>query len=471
MIVAAYAHIDVVRLLVGSVGQLVQGGSPYSVMESITPAVERCRDPELTPHLQPLLALVPKDRAYLPSREEVARAIQTASDNLSPLVTEFERALLQSASSRLSHLLGETKGPKTTSGVFQRQARGTEPSGNMDLDRQMREAIFISIGGALHDANNTLTVLQGTVALARRQRPEVLQLVIGNATVAGTLTEVDEQTHAIIQLVRELRLQIESMREVVPETANDLRNLLLSGGYVDRIFSKLAKVRLFLGRVQKRMSSVEASIQDDAKDSCWKLFESIGNCIDFTKLSASLFRGLLDIQHYYEASENPQPVNLHAHLRTSMIQAVLGKGIRLRMNLDSDPWEVNGPSRAIWQVIINLVGNARHVMGDFGALEIETQKIHLTEEESVSLAHHYLSSGPRAGDFMLMKVRDTGSGIPSPNLPRIFELWVSGRQSSGYGLAVTRKIVEDMGGFIGVDSATEGDGRGTAFSIYFPRLT
>jgi two-component system cell cycle sensor histidine kinase/response regulator CckA len=141
------------------------------------------------------------------------------------------------------------------------------------------------------------------------------------------------------------------------------------------------------------------------------------------------------------------------------------------MDLDPSPWTVRGPSIRIWQVIINLVGNARQAMKDFGSLEIATSGLSLTPEEAESLPHDFASRSPRAGDYMLLTIRDAGPGIPSELLGKIFDLFYSGQNSSGYGLAVTRELVEDMGGFLGIDSETEGEDHGTTFHVYFPRAS
>ena len=154
-----------------------------------------------------------------------------------------------------------------------------------------------------------------------------------------------------------------------------------------------------------------------------------------------------------------------------MIQAVAGKGVQIHMDLDDAPWQVRGPSLRIWQVIINLVGNARQAMKDFGDLRIETRRVSFTPEEAGILPHDFVSQPPLGKDYMCVTIRDSSPGIAPELLSKIFDLFYSRPNSSGYGLAVTRELIDDMDGFLGIDSETQGDDHGTAFHIYLPRAS
>jgi CheY-like chemotaxis protein len=72
-----------------------------------------------------------------------------------------------------------------------------------------------------------------------------------------------------------------------------------------------------------------------------------------------------------------------------------------------------------------------------------------------------------AGEFARCSVSDTGCGIPSNLLPRIFEAFFTtkGQTGTGLGLSIVQRIMQEAGGFVEVDSTP---GQGTAFHLYFP---
>jgi signal transduction histidine kinase len=97
------------------------------------------------------------------------------------------------------------------------------------------------------------------------------------------------------------------------------------------------------------------------------------------------------------------------------------------------------------QVLVNLVQNARQAMGREGTLTLGTE---------------------RRGDWVVLSVSDTGEGIAPESLERIWEPFFTTRtQGTGLGLSLVRRIVEDHGGHVEVESQP---GQGTTFRLYFP---
>lgn len=101
---------------------------------------------------------------------------------------------------------------------------------------------------------------------------------------------------------------------------------------------------------------------------------------------------------------------------------------------------------AMGQVFLNLMINALHAMPKSGKLILSTEDTH---------------------DGILTKIQDSGAGIPSDVLPRIFEFGFStkGEQGSGVGLYITKEIIESHRGKISVKSQI---GSGTTFEIWLP---
>lgn len=115
------------------------------------------------------------------------------------------------------------------------------------------------------------------------------------------------------------------------------------------------------------------------------------------------------------------------------------------------------------QVIINLAVNARDAVGVQGAVTIRTYN-HTASEGNKAL-HASLPSG----DYVVMEVADTGTGVPKELLSKIFEPFFTTKEvgsGTGLGLSTVYGIIRQTGGHIFVDS-TEGDG--ACFTIYLPR--
>ena len=139
------------------------------------------------------------------------------------------------------------------------------------------------------------------------------------------------------------------------------------------------------------------------------------------------------------------------------------KGIvDLKTSLDKKVPPIKGDEGQLEQCLLNLCINARDAMSDGGELFIETTNQYLDEE----FIRTHLDA--QAGEFAVLTVSDTGTGMPPEVKERIFEPFFTTKKSSGgtgMGLATLYGIVKNHGGFITVYSE---EGTGTTFKLYFP---
>ncbi len=145
------------------------------------------------------------------------------------------------------------------------------------------------------------------------------------------------------------------------------------------------------------------------------------------------------------------------------IGRTLGEKVRATIQHGRDLWFVKADEGQLFQVIMNLAVNARDAMPDGGEITIKTSNI--SERDSLGLAGRGLSRG----EYVLCEVSDTGTGIPSEHLERIFDPFFSTKeigQGTGLGLSTVYGIVKQTGGTILVESKI---GVGTTFRIYLPR--
>jgi two-component system cell cycle sensor histidine kinase/response regulator CckA len=123
---------------------------------------------------------------------------------------------------------------------------------------------------------------------------------------------------------------------------------------------------------------------------------------------------------------------------------------------------IRADKRQLEQVLINLVVNARDAMPMGGSIRIETEPVTLAEPLKRDRAM------VPAGDYSVIRVVDTGVGIPEDQLQQIFEPFFTTKrvgEGTGLGLSTAYGIVKQSGGFIFVDSVL---GEGTVFTLYFP---
>jgi len=147
---------------------------------------------------------------------------------------------------------------------------------------------------------------------------------------------------------------------------------------------------------------------------------------------------------------------------TKMMARILGEDISLRVIYAADVAPVLADESMMEQVVLNLALNARDAMPGGGELTLELVPLHLSEAD---LTRHH---DGRAGNFICLKVADTGCGISPEHLPHVFEPFFTTKakgKGTGLGLATVYGVVKQHQGWIEVESVLQ---RGSSFCVYLP---
>jgi two-component system NtrC family sensor kinase len=250
--------------------------------------------------------------------------------------------------------------------------------------------------------------------------------------------------HKVEQATRELhKAQAEAARSEKLASVG-----LLAAGIAHELNNPLTGVLTFSHLVRKQLP-------DDSPEAV-----DLDLVIQETKRCAAIIRRLLDFAREKTPEKNYSDINKMIEETTQLIgQSAQVAGIDIVMDLDEKLSAVWIDEDLVKQVIMNMLVNAQHAIGDDGTITVRTRETH-------KLRAGDADSGPVS--MVEITVADTGCGISEEILQKIFDPFFTTKgvgKGTGLGLSVSHGTIEAHGGLIEVESKV---GIGTVFRIYLP---
>jgi PAS domain S-box-containing protein len=150
---------------------------------------------------------------------------------------------------------------------------------------------------------------------------------------------------------------------------------------------------------------------------------------------------------------------------SDLLRHSLGTDVRLETVLAGGLWRTFADPNQLENVVLNLAVNARDAMPSGGRLTIETQNAHLDDRYAA------VHPGVAPGQYVLIAVTDTGSGMPPEVIDKAFDPFFTTKpvgKGTGLGLSQVYGFVKQSGGHVKIYSEL---GTGTTIKVYLPRLT
>jgi CheY-like chemotaxis protein len=148
---------------------------------------------------------------------------------------------------------------------------------------------------------------------------------------------------------------------------------------------------------------------------------------------------------------------------TELLHRSLGEQIEIEGMLSPALWMAEVDAHQLESAILNLAVNARDAMPEGGKLTIDTANVFLDESNTGA------DADVAPGEYVLLSVTDTGSGIAEDHLARVFEPFFTTKElgrGTGLGLSMVYGFVKQSGGHVAISSQV---GCGTTVRLYLPR--
>ena len=298
-------------------------------------------------------------------------------------------------------------------------------------------------------------------ANARLQLVTIAAFLLLLAVAGFALVKIQQQTLGLASANQDLQsahsklVQEVLQREHVEAQMRQAQKMdaigQLTGGLAHDFNNMLAVIISALNLLNRRMARGEANVR-----------ELVDAAIDGAQRAATLTHRLLAFARQQPLAPEPIDANKFVGGMSDLLRRTLGETVRLETVLAGGLWRIHADSPQLETAILNLAVNARDAMGDGGRLTIETANAHLDDAYA---AQHI---GVPAGQYVLIAVTDTGSGMSPETIDRAFDPFFTTKaagRGTGLGLSQVHGFVKQSLGHVKTEI-----GSGTTVKLYLPRF-
>ncbi len=289
--------------------------------------------------------------------------------------------------------------------------------------------------------------LVGTVRDATQQHHRQQALRVANAELevrvaerTRELTEEITERGRVEDTLRQMQ-RLEAVGQLTSGVAHDFNNLLMV------VLSNISLVR----RLVQKQPGTDPRVE-----------QRLTAIVDAVERGAALIRQLLAFSRRQRLE--PQQVDFNEVVlgMRDLLQTTIGGSVHLQTELAQDLWPAMADPTQLELIILNLVINARDAMQVGGSLRIRTGNLRSQHAPA-------RSEEPEPGEYAVLSVIDTGSGMTEAVLAKAFEPFFTTKdvgKGSGLGLAQVYGFAKQSGGGVRIDTEL---GKGTAIHVFMPR--
>jgi PAS domain S-box-containing protein len=261
--------------------------------------------------------------------------------------------------------------------------------------------------------------------------------LIGFAKITRDITERRDAQNALheAQAQRAHAQKMDALGQLTGGVAHDFNNLLM----------------VVSGHIQ----TIKAKVADDPK-----LLRAVSAIELAAQRGGALTRQLLTFSRRQPFNSIVLSVSERLDAFRTMLESSIGGATKLAITIDEGTWPVKVDASEFELALVNIVLNARDAMQNGGIITIMAENVALAAPDTLAGI---------AGDFVALRITDTGSGIAPDLLSKVFDPFFTTKdvdKGSGLGLSQVHGFTHQSGGTVTIDSEL---GRGTTVTLYLPR--